>query len=914
MFRKVALMSWYEARMSSRGWRFWLLLALVVGISLFARRDYLLRIDSGFFLHTAFSFQHPSFWLMISILGLGASALSLDVCGRLRHSHMDKILFPLPVRSMEIMVGRLMGVMIILIPLSLAGIFSLAFWQYLYGNGTVIWQPFWVAFFLLVLPILLPTVSLFIMLRTFFKHDFVALLVGGALGTALAIWGEREGIWIDAPEIVYYLANASPTLGVQIAYEKYWIQFILHSVLSLAFLSMAPLYFRRQEPQRWVVRRDRNRIISLDALMRVITNLRFDRHLGWGYRLSLAFVLVVSTGGILWARYLRQDLSLRNEDRAEDLVVRLQFPSVQVNVVRYEIAMTPNRLHNRLNLEARLIFIPEEANKYLGVELDRRFVVEEAFLDEEPCSFTRQDNRIRFNFLEATVPGKEQTLRVRYHGSPVMFHPDYTALLSVWYPVPWRKLKTENERWVQVDNDLFEAEITLNLRPGQKGAFAGDLVETREENDRRIERWRTLYPVESMQVFWGKYGCVEKESYGYRIRFYHLPSHDYQARVYLEEIKEQQNYVHEKLGTLPFPQLTLIETPYHWIPEYIPRRSMRNPWIEAPEKSATRIDPMPGVLLVSENHLCYLNERMWLIERFDHDPRTIPFYQLLPYVLPEIHKRFYQSLISAYFDHSIHPTGELAFWIREHLSSYASKLLERNPWVRRYELNYDVGTSSNLPISVARGQALLDLRKSGEYANLEQIRGEALFRMLHHLMGDKAWWAFLRDVFQRHRFEEIPVESLYPLLTSYYGENLDWYVRDWILGKALPEYEITLAVAKILEDKSQSGIKYETSIQVKNHGTGRMAVPVYLETEMDYVTRNLWLDAGEEKTLTITVPHRPIFAMIDPEKWILQLPYLDTQKKMRGHSECRVVIEGQESTALRTNLRRNRERHFWRHR
>lgn len=912
MWRKTLMIARYEARMSSRGWRFWLLLALLAGISLFARRDYLDRVSEGFFLHSAFSFQHPSFWLMLAILGLGASAIAMDICGRLRNSRMDKILFPLPVHPMEIMVGRFLGVLIIMIPLSLAGIFSLALWQYLYGNGAVIWAPFWNAFFLLILPLILPVAALSITLRTYFKHDFAALLAGCAVGAAIALVGVRQGVWINAPEVIQYLANSSPTLGACLSFKKYWLQLALHGILSVGVLSLAPLYLRRQEPQRWIVRRDSNKWIGFATLMRVITDFRVDRHLGWGYRISLAGILLFSTVSVLWASFRHQDYLGQNGAKEEEFQSRVKFPSCKVNVIRYEIALKPNDSYDCLEVEARMTFQPQESSKGLGVELDPRFMVDEALLGENPCSFLRQENRVRFTFPEELPQDREQTLTVRYHGAPNEFHPRYTALQSVWYPTPWRKIQKENEQWTQIDEDLFEASIALHLRAGQKGAFGGDLAEANESGGSRVEQWRTLYPVQSMQIFWGSYDSIEKEEFGYRMRFFHLPSHDYQALIYMEEVKDQQEFVHDKLGELPFQQLTLIETPYVWTPEEIPRKGVREPWVSPLAKPETFAEPMPGVLLIPENRLSYLHERMWLIERFDHDPRTIPFYQLLPSTLNEVHDQFYKNLISAYFDHSIHPTGEMAFWLKS-LSSYAFKLLERDANLRRRGLDYDVGTNARLPLSVGRSQSLLTLHQSGEYPDLERIRGEALFRMIHHLLGDKTWWAFLRDMFKRYRFQEVPVENLLPLLQQYYGEDLSWYVKDWINGSVLPEYEITLAEAKIIEEERKSGVKYETSIQVKNHGTGRMSVPIYLETEMDYVTRDLWLDSGEEKTLILTVPHRPIYVMVDPEKWILQSPYLDPQKKVRSHSERRVVIEGQESTALRTNMRRNEERHFWRH-
>ena len=70
---------------------------------------------------------------------------------------------------------------------------------------------------------------------------------------------------------------------------------------------------------------------------------------------------------------------------------------------------------------------------------------------------------------------------------------------------------------------------------------------------------------------------------------------------------------------------------------------------------------MPGILHISENDLSYLHDKIWLIERLDRDPRAIPFFQQLRPVLARLHQMFYRKLISVYFDHSLHPTGNTLF-------------------------------------------------------------------------------------------------------------------------------------------------------------------------------------------------------------------------------------------------------------
>ena len=264
---------------------------------------------------------------------------------------------------------------------------------------------------------------------------------------------------------------------------------------------------------------------------------------------------------------------------------------------------------------------------------------------------------------------------------------------------------------------------------------------------------------------------MEEDRKGYKIRFYHFPNHDYQAEIFLEEMKDQEQYVRERLGRLPFPQLTIIETPYQYNinqtqenQQQSQLRIITNNKVVVQEKNDAVV--MPGVLHVSENDLSYLHDKIWLIERLDHDPRKIPFYQQLKPVLNGLHQQFYEKLISVYFDHCLHPTGEYAFWIRDQLSGYASKLLEKNVWQRQFILNFDVGTRPELPPSVARQDSLVKLHSEGMYKQLEEVRGEGLFRMLHHLMGEDKWWAFLKAMFQQYRFKDFPLESFWQLVQT----------------------------------------------------------------------------------------------------------------------------------------------------
>jgi hypothetical protein len=140
---------------------------------------------------------------------------------------------------------------------------------------------------------------------------------------------------------------------------------------------------------------------------------------------------------------------------------------------------------------------------------------------------------------------------------------------------------------------------------------------------------------------------------------------------------------------------------------------------------------------------------------------------------------------------------------------------------------------------------------------------------------------------------------------------LDWFKEQWLLGTVLPEYQILQADAVMIEDPTNMSVDYQLAIKVKNHGTGRMAVPIFVETEMDYIFQNIWLDSGEEGVLNLLVPHRPIFAIVDPERWIVQEPYYDAERNRRTHSESRIYIEGDQGARAGMVRQRNRGRGRW---
>jgi hypothetical protein len=172
--------------------------------------------------------------------------------------------------------------------------------------------------------------------------------------------------------------------------------------------------------------------------------------------------------------------------------------------------------------------------------------------------------------------------------------------------------------------------------------------------------------------------------------------------------------------------------------------------------------------------------------------------------------------------------------------------------------------------------------------------------MLHHLLGEENWTIFLHRFSERFKFRDVSDRDILRLANELSDQPLDWFFEQWLYGDVLPRYEITLAEARVVKKSGAIRVAYKATVRIKNHGTGKMAVPIYVQTERDHILRNLWLDTGQEDTLTLETPHRPTFAMVDPEHWVLQDPFVHPDTKARGHSERKfdVLLDSESQPAV----------------
>ena len=163
---------------------------------------------------------------------------------------------------------------------------------------------------------------------------------------------------------------------------------LVHSLITLLILHAAPLYLRRQTQQKWIIKRQKHpQIWGISSLLRAITNLKFDPHLGWKYYLSLLSVSMLFSCGILGAILSVQNSNPKELDQHFANEISDQLKAGAVDTLRYSIEITPCKDYSSLEINAILTVQANEPLPQLGFELDPKFRMDEVLYNEERFPF-----------------------------------------------------------------------------------------------------------------------------------------------------------------------------------------------------------------------------------------------------------------------------------------------------------------------------------------------------------------------------------------------------------------------------------------------------------------------------------------------------------------------------------------------
>jgi hypothetical protein len=161
-------------------------------------------------------------------------------------------------------------------------------------------------------------------------------------------------------------------------------------------------------------------------------------------------------------------------------------------------------------------------------------------------------------------------------------------------------------------------------------------------------------------------------------------------------------------------------------------------------------------------------------------------------------------------------------------------------------------------------------------------KGALVLRMLHYLLtnpdtlDDKGFFDMMKDFVDRHRNDLATSESFMqiagehfarsPLGQRYGIKDLNWFFKQWVLEKSVPNYSFDYRV----ESREGGGFTLRgTLLQENAPGDWFMPLPLLLEFSGNRVGRITVAARGTKTPIEVRLPEKPQRVRLDPDLWIL---------------------------------------------
>jgi hypothetical protein len=128
---------------------------------------------------------------------------------------------------------------------------------------------------------------------------------------------------------------------------------------------------------------------------------------------------------------------------------------------------------------------------------------------------------------------------------------------------------------------------------------------------------------------------------------------------------------------------------------------------------------------------------------------------------------------------------------------------------------------------------------------------------LERFIGKAALETIIRGYFYRYRFLHPRAEDLFGEMRGYKGENLDWFIENYIKSPAYFDYEIS-AVKKL-----ETNNHYEVLVKRKGEAVSKSEIVLYTDKD---TLRRFWDGHEKWRKFIFTTPNNVIGAEIDPKR------------------------------------------------
>ncbi|MEW6379708.1 MAG: M1 family aminopeptidase [bacterium] len=385
-----------------------------------------------------------------------------------------------------------------------------------------------------------------------------------------------------------------------------------------------------------------------------------------------------------------------------------------------------------------------------------------------PLGCAQEKTLLHVSLPRSLAPGEKYTLEIDFHGRvPERFgegHYRQTLYLQgFWYPF---LLSRRDGKWITGIEEAPAAYFHLSLTlPSQEVPVSSAVWEKIESHpDGTTTYSGNCGPTPLLALASSRhYRTAEKESEGVKIRAYYLPQDAKTMQSCLQYAAEAIRYIHQDVQLpLTFDHLSLVDL-YMGAPAaytsgnsiFIPRELHKLPGL------LNRI--MEAVVVHEVSHLWFgvgltynFDKHNWIGEGLAN----------------------YTSI--RYFEKKYGKGKNLLSWPRwmpnMDYSEYFVELPYREEAVRGYDR----------PITES-AKATDDL---ASLSAMHYDKGAMIHRMLHYLMGDEDYRAFLQALVQRYFARIVTTRELLSLCQEVAKKDLTWFFDQWIYDTKKLDYAI----------------------------------------------------------------------------------------------------------------------------
>ncbi len=579
--------------------------------------------------------------------------------------------------------------------------------------------------------------------------------------------------------------------------------------------------------------------------------------------LSLIFAIVFISGGVYLGYQHLNQFQTKENIRAEMIEVNNKyvnenFPDVISNSINLE------HIANTINVVSELEL---QNNTDIGIykyifTLNDGLTVSEILVNGTKTDFERDHHLVLTNSTQALAPGEKSIVKISYSGTInetlcyldvdeetmqekygdfvinidkrfAFVNPDYVLLTSesFWYPKPGVSYSPNSIKWVR--QNFSDYKLTVKTDPSLQAVSQGKITSV-EPGSFTFENENLLTQI-SLAI--GDYEHKSFDSEGLEFGIWNLKGHDFFSEalpdimdtipsVITERFKDFQRTYNLQYS---FKRLALVEVPAQF-------KSFERIWTSNQEFV------QPEQILIPEKG-CLLRDADFRvrIKREERNSRRreagLTKEEMQIRVLNNFAGNFTREQGRPDFNRGAGGTftaDEKAnqYFIFPFLYSFQNNIQsEQWPITNRIFEGYLKNQSEDMRSAFMRNlsgmsedelanialqdytfeEILADPEQKKIIDNVIKMKGDVLFTMIQWKAGEAEFEAFLRELLNKHKFQNIKFEDFSAQIQEKFGLPLEPMMDEWFKEKSLPGYLFSPIDAK----KVKSGDQIKTMISLK---------------------------------------------------------------------------------------------------